>query len=149
MIYNSDICGIVKTPGLLLPTSVSMWWQTASLVPLGTAMYILQLWKFSKQCTLKHEWSWSIDYSGDWLWFIFKKMDSAWFLCFSLVTISFWQWQEVRDSLAVDCNYNTTAANCTYYLDYYWRKERTILSLKMSGCVFCLWADGNIASEIR
>lgn len=33
-----------------------------------------------------------------------KKMDSARFLCFSLVTISFWQWQEVRDSLAVDCN---------------------------------------------
>lgn len=55
VIYNPDIFGIVKTPGLLLPTSVSMWWQTASLVPLGTAMYILQLWKFSKQCTLKHE----------------------------------------------------------------------------------------------
>lgn len=50
-----------------------------------------------------------------------------------------WQWIVI----------NTTAANCTYYLDYYWRKERTILSLKMSGCVFCLWADGNIASEIR
>lgn len=47
---NPDIFGIVKIPGLLLPTSVSMWWQTASLVPLGTAMYILQLWKFSKQC---------------------------------------------------------------------------------------------------
>lgn len=39
-----------------------------------------------------------------------------------------WQWIVI----------NTTAANCTYYLDYYWRKERTILSLKMSGCVFCL-----------
>lgn len=123
-----------------------MWWQTASLVPLGTAMYILQLWKFSKQCTLKHEWSWSIDYSGDWLWFILKKkMDSVLFPCndkFPTVAARkfeiLWQWIVI----------NTTAANGTYYLDYYWRKERTILSLKMSGCVFCLWADENIASEI-
>lgn len=150
MIYNPDIFGIVKIPGLLLPTSVSMWWQTASLGPLGTAMYILQLWKFSKQCMLNHEWSWSIDYSGDWLWFILKKNGfctvSVLFPCndkFPTVAARkfeiLWQWIVI----------NTTAANCTYYLDYYWRKERTILSLKMSGCVFCLWADGNIASKIR
>lgn len=35
VIYNPDIFGIVKTPGLLLPTSVSMWWQTASLCSIG------------------------------------------------------------------------------------------------------------------